>query len=338
MGGPTATGAAGQADIARLEAIVRERSPRLIRALTLIVLDRETAADIAQETFLQLHRHWADVAVHPDLGAWIYRVAVNRAIDHRRHLARVARVVERLGRGLGDSVATTPWEPELDFLAVLRTLPKGQRTAAALRYVGDLSVPQVAEIMGISEGTVNSHLNRARRRALRMASVYAALLIAIGAAVLGAYEGVNQLLAPHPLLVLGEGSGPSTFSDDPIVVISPDGNEVTLTGRRAQLYREIQWTREGLLAGTLVFDPALASSVTEADLSGMLGDYKSTGGLDDEANRVLELCEAGLFGSDLTVYLKTDVSVERISALEQELRAMPDSRSRTSAKTRLWLG
>ncbi len=145
-----------------LESIVRRTSPALVRALTLVVLDRELAADIAQDTFVQLHRHWDRVAGHPNLSAWIYRVALNRATDYRRRLARAARLVERLGRNLSGDSGLGSWEPDIEFISVLRGLPKGQRTAAALRYLGDLSVPQVAEIMGISEGAVNSHLHRAR--------------------------------------------------------------------------------------------------------------------------------------------------------------------------------
>ena len=55
-------------------------------------------------------------------------------------MARAARLVERIGSA---SVAqdTPPWEPETEFLSTLRNLPKRQRAAAALHYVGDLSVP-----------------------------------------------------------------------------------------------------------------------------------------------------------------------------------------------------
>ena len=144
-----------------LEHIVRQHSPALVRTLTLVVLDRELAADIVQETFLRLYLHWDTVSKHPDLVGWLYRVALNRAKDYRRSLARAARLVERIG---STSIAqdTPRWEPETEFLSTLRNLPKRQRAAAALHYVGDLSVPEVARVMGISEGAVNSHLHRAR--------------------------------------------------------------------------------------------------------------------------------------------------------------------------------
>jgi RNA polymerase sigma-70 factor (ECF subfamily) len=145
-----------------LEYIVRQHSPALVRTLTLVVLDRELAADIAQETFLRLYTHWDTVSRHPDLVAWLYRVALNRAKDYRRSWARAARLVERLGNTMASAQGSRPWEPETEFLSILTNLPQRQRAATALHYVGDLSVPEVARVMGISEGAVNSHLHRAR--------------------------------------------------------------------------------------------------------------------------------------------------------------------------------
>jgi RNA polymerase sigma-70 factor, ECF subfamily len=149
------------AKVSCVEGLVLELSPSLIRTLTLIVLDREVAAEIAQETFVQLYLRWDDVAQHPNLPGWIYRVALNRAKDYRRSIARATRLIERIGRSLPSAPTTASWQPEAEFLDILRKLPKGQRTATALHHVGDLSVPEVARIMGTSEGTVKSHLHRA---------------------------------------------------------------------------------------------------------------------------------------------------------------------------------
>jgi len=146
----------------RFETIVREQTPRLVRTLTFVVLDRETAADIAQEPFMPLHSHWDTVSRHPHLDGWIYRVAINRAKDYRRSLARAARLVERIGREPVTTSPSEPWRPEFEFVQALRTLPKQQRVAAALYYAADLPLHEVAGIMGISEGAVKSHLHRAR--------------------------------------------------------------------------------------------------------------------------------------------------------------------------------
>ena len=58
--------------------------------------------------------------------------------------------------------APPPSEAETDLVAELRRLPNKQRLSAVLFYVEGLSTVEVAEAMGISQGSVSQHLNRAR--------------------------------------------------------------------------------------------------------------------------------------------------------------------------------
>lgn len=150
---------------ASFESFMTAHSVRLVRALTMISLDREAAADAAQEAFVALYVRWQGSARPQDPAAWLYRVGINRCKDHRRFVTRTARVVERLGSwnapAEGEAQIVT-WTPGSDFAAALRSLPAGQRTAATLYYLNDLSTLDIAAIMGVSEGTVNSHLHRAR--------------------------------------------------------------------------------------------------------------------------------------------------------------------------------
>lgn len=143
------------------EQLVRKHTPDLIRTLTFIVLDREAAVEIAQETFIQLYLHRTNVLPHPKVSGWIYKVALNRARDHQRALARAARRLTSLSTSLPAAEPVDSWRPDTEFLSLLRRLPMRQRTAAALHYVGDLTISEVARIMNVSEGTVKSHLFRA---------------------------------------------------------------------------------------------------------------------------------------------------------------------------------
>jgi RNA polymerase sigma-70 factor, ECF subfamily len=144
------------------ESFMRSHSARLVQALTMISLDREAAADAAQEAFIALSLRWATDRPR-DPAAWVYRVGINRCTDYRRFLARTARAVERLGsRAEPEAAGVVEGMPGREFTAILRSLPRGQRTAATLYYLNDLSVAEIASVMGISEGTVNSHLHRAR--------------------------------------------------------------------------------------------------------------------------------------------------------------------------------
>lgn len=138
---------------------------RLVQALTMISLDREAAADAAQEAFIQLFMRWDSIGEYRDPVAWLYRVGINRCKDYRRYVSRTARMVERLGTAQDRQIeedGLVEWDPDPDFVSVFRSLPKRQRTAATLFYLNDLSVGDIARIMDISEGAVNSHLHRAR--------------------------------------------------------------------------------------------------------------------------------------------------------------------------------
>jgi RNA polymerase sigma-70 factor, ECF subfamily len=131
--------------------------------LEVIVLDRQLAADAAQEAYVQLYLHWDKVGLAGEPEAWLYRVAVNRCKDYRRRLVRGRRLFHRLVDATPPIAIDEGRESADDFFAVLRDLPIRQRTAAALFYQADMSIAEISHLMGISEGAVNSHLNRARR-------------------------------------------------------------------------------------------------------------------------------------------------------------------------------
>jgi RNA polymerase sigma-70 factor, ECF subfamily len=134
----------------------------LVKSLCFVALDRELAADAAQEAFFQLYRRWDRIGQYDDPAAWVYRVAINKCRDHRRALARANRLFERLA-GAAREDRADPWAPDVEFTHALRRLPTRQRAAAALHYVAGLPLDQVAAVMDISEGTVKSHLHRARQ-------------------------------------------------------------------------------------------------------------------------------------------------------------------------------
>jgi RNA polymerase sigma-70 factor (ECF subfamily) len=148
---------------ARYEAVVRRSSERLIQMLDVVYLDRQLAADAAQDAFVQLYLHWDEVGSSAKPEAWLYRVAVNRCKDYRRRMARAGRLVRRLAAASPLETSRDTWEPADDLVKLLCRLPVRQRAAAGLFYQADMSIAEIARTMGISEGAVNSHLNRARR-------------------------------------------------------------------------------------------------------------------------------------------------------------------------------
>lgn len=122
---------------------------------------RWAAEDLAQEAFLRAHRDWGRVGAMAYPGRWVRRVGINLAMSRFRTRAAEARALVRLGRP-PTSIAA-PLESEFEaFWAEVRRLPRRQREVIALRYVEDLTVDQIAEVLGIAAGTVRASLHRGR--------------------------------------------------------------------------------------------------------------------------------------------------------------------------------
>jgi RNA polymerase sigma factor (sigma-70 family) len=128
---------------------------------------RAAAEEITQDAFAAAHRAWATVGGYDDPGAWVRKVAMNRARSAWRRRGSEARAMLRLGgrRTLPDELPL----PAHEFWAAVRDLSTAQAQVVALHYVEDRSVDDIAAVLGITSGTVKTHLFRARRAlALRL--------------------------------------------------------------------------------------------------------------------------------------------------------------------------
>jgi len=148
------------------EALFRAEHEKLVKALVLVADgDREAARDAVQEGYVQLCLNWKKVREYEDASAWVRRVAINRLRNQQRSYRRGLRAVSRLAGERAPAESSAPPTQDLRrerVLAALKALPERQRTAAALYYVADLSVAEVARSMGVREGSVKTHLSRAR--------------------------------------------------------------------------------------------------------------------------------------------------------------------------------
>jgi RNA polymerase sigma-70 factor (ECF subfamily) len=133
----------------------------MLRSLSVAAGDREVAADCVQDAFTRAYVRWSRVSRLEDPPGWIRHVAVNRLRDHFRKVERGRRAVERLGPQTPSEVAP-PAEPD-DLEWLLATLPVQQRIAAALFYVDELSVAEIANTMELTDGAVKYHLHAARK-------------------------------------------------------------------------------------------------------------------------------------------------------------------------------
>ncbi len=139
------------------EDLFRQEFPRLVRALA-VAFDREAAADAVQDAFVAADRHWRRVAQYDDPAGWVRRVALNRLRNERRNQRRRTEILDSVQPRPPDDLTTDL----LDLALALHALPMQQRTCVCLHYLGGYTVNDVADALGITSGTVKTHLHHAR--------------------------------------------------------------------------------------------------------------------------------------------------------------------------------
>ncbi len=154
-----------------LEEVVAAYGERITAVVAGLLRDRSAVEDVVQATFTKAWYRIASFKGDASLYTWLYRVAVNSAKDYvkarsRRPLAALdetsaqripsdePHVIEGLERR----------ELRLQVRAAVAALPERYRTVLALRELEGLTYQQIAEVLGLSLGTVESRLFRARRR------------------------------------------------------------------------------------------------------------------------------------------------------------------------------
>jgi RNA polymerase sigma-70 factor, ECF subfamily len=139
-----------------LEALFRAYWPRSFRAAYLVVHDAAAAEDIAQESFLAAIRALDRFDRRRPFGPWLHRIVVNRAIDWSR--ARMLRAETVLDETTASEDAPGRFDDET--LAGLRALPPEHRAVIVLRHLLDYTPGEIAELLDLPRGTVNSRLRR----------------------------------------------------------------------------------------------------------------------------------------------------------------------------------
>lgn len=140
------------------EEIYRKYADDLVRFATGLVGPFD-APDVVTDACLRSFSSpgWRSVA---NQRAYLYRAVLNQARSHHRSTLR------RRVREMRSATPEETWAPEIDFevLAAVDRLSVQQRAVVVLTYWEDLQPSQVGARLGIGEGSVKRHLNRARSR------------------------------------------------------------------------------------------------------------------------------------------------------------------------------
>ena len=152
----------GARDDGSFEAFAARVTPRLLRTAWLLTGDSTRAEDAAQESLVRLYVVWPRVR-RDEPEAYCHRILRNHVVStwrKERHLVLVDEVREPVDRaqapdGAGD---------RLDLVRALQLLPTREREVVVLRHYADLSERTVAELLGVSVGTVKSSSSRGLER------------------------------------------------------------------------------------------------------------------------------------------------------------------------------
>ena len=142
--------------------LYQDHRVRLVRLAVLLVDDPSTAEDVVQEAFAGLHRNWSGLRDEAAAIGYLRTAVVNgsRSVLRRRRTARDYVPPHQVNARSAESLAMLSAEHQA-VVDALATLPPRQREVLVLRYYGGLSESEIADVTGISRGTVKSTASRA---------------------------------------------------------------------------------------------------------------------------------------------------------------------------------
>lgn len=150
---------ADRAPVVGLADLYSAHYARLVRTAAFLTGDRDSAEEVVQDAFVQLHTRWSRLR---EPQAYLHTAVVNLSRSKLRRRVVAARFRPEPDRPMDSAEAGALGLLQRRDLAIaLRALPRRQREAVVLRYYADLSEAQTAAAMGCSAGAVKSHTSRA---------------------------------------------------------------------------------------------------------------------------------------------------------------------------------
>ena len=150
------------------EALFKHLAPRMLAMCCRYCSDRESAREVMHEGFIKVFANINKFEFKSSLSTWATRIMINSAMDS---LKKGKRSLSFENVDFQDSpLADTPQEEEIlpeikesELLNIISELPEGCRTVFNLYAIDGYTHIQISEMLGISDGTSKSQLNRARK-------------------------------------------------------------------------------------------------------------------------------------------------------------------------------
>jgi RNA polymerase sigma-70 factor (sigma-E family) len=146
-------------DAEEFTSFVLSVQPGLRRTAFLMCGDWALASDHVQEALIRVYRHWPRLRGEAEARSYARKAVVSVVIDAKRRRSSTEVPVDEIYDAGGPDDAERAADREL-LTRCLARVPARQRACLVLRYYDDLSVSEVAGMLGISEGTVKSQTAR----------------------------------------------------------------------------------------------------------------------------------------------------------------------------------
>jgi RNA polymerase sigma-70 factor (ECF subfamily) len=154
-------------DVEAFETLYRQHAARLYTLACRMAGSAEDGEDLLQEIFLQAYRKLGSFKGDAAVGTWLYRLALNHCLDYvRSRQAKMNKLTETLDAEASFEPTARRETPiaKLDLERAVERLPEGCREAFVLHDVEGFGHKEVAQLLGIAEGTSKSQVFKARMK------------------------------------------------------------------------------------------------------------------------------------------------------------------------------
>jgi RNA polymerase sigma-70 factor (ECF subfamily) len=156
------------------DSLVAQHRPRIFRFILASLRNRETAENLTQDCFVKAYQAREQFRGASSIGTWFLQIAANLVRDHEsngrlkfwRRMLHPGTDVADIGHSIPDGQQSPEalalvQEQVQSIWTAAASLPARQRTVFLLRFVEDMDLLEIAEVTGMKEGTVKTHLFRA---------------------------------------------------------------------------------------------------------------------------------------------------------------------------------
>ncbi|WP_026370211.1 RNA polymerase sigma factor [Kallotenue papyrolyticum] len=181
--------AVANGDMHALEVLFQKYQAQIYQTALGVTRDPSLAEEVLQDVFFRLYRHADRLDGSSPLAPWLYRVTINLCYNRLKGLRAWTDSFHELAERLFSPSSSSPErsversELQLVVQQALAELDPKHRAVVVLFYLHEYSVQEIAEIVGVPEGTVKSRLFYARKLLRRY---------------LERYDGLSDLLVPNP--------------------------------------------------------------------------------------------------------------------------------------------